>query len=164
MFSVHSVQAAVVKKKNLVCSVIPVVSTLCPRPSIFHLVDQQPLVLSCGLWINYSSDVTQQKPLFIICVTRQFLNQNPGSQPHMKGTAITAGGGRGVKTSHQYPPPPPHPPRHIWPSHRQVSLLLTQWERLGRRRRKVHDLKGTSDSRKMCFSCLLYFLLAPFSV
>lgn len=101
VFSVHSVQAAVVKKK-FVCSVISVVSTLCPRPSIFHLVDQQPLVLSCGLWINYSSDVTQQKPLFIICVTRQFLNQNPGSQPHMKGTAITDGGGRGVKTSHQY--------------------------------------------------------------
>lgn len=73
----------------------------------------------------------------------------PTSRTHMKGTAITIGGGPSVKSSPSAFLSIPGPCTHrfvcCWRNGIQKEWLV-------RRRWKVHDLKCTTDSRKICFS------------
>lgn len=76
----------------------------------------------------------------------------PASRTHMKGTAITIGGSPGAKTS---------PSAFFSTPGLCTDRFVRYWrngtkkKRLVRRRRKVHDLKCTIDSRKMCFSSFM---------
>lgn len=110
----------------------------------------------CGHWINvdtYSSDVTQQKLPFRICISAHYclLTQIrvPARCAHMEGNVITIGGSLGIKTS---------PSAFLSIPGLCTDRFVCYWRNgtqkkwLVRRRRKVHDLKCTIDSREMCFS------------
>lgn len=128
------------------------ITTNNPHPCLEQALPEA--LLSCGLWINldtYSSDVTQQKLPFRICVSGSFFNPNrvPASRTHMKSAAITTGGSK-MSPSAFLSIPGPCTDRFVcyW-------RKGTQKKRLVRRRREVHDLKCTIDSRIICFSSLI---------
>lgn len=95
------------------------------RPQI--VTEQQSHLLSCGLWINldiYSSDLTRQKlPFSEFVLLDSFLTHMRFQQAEHTWRALqlplVAVRAKDVSISVSL---------RCWPAHRQVCLLLTQWD------------------------------------